>query len=74
MTYLHMVGYEKRWFAVARTATKPENMQGFHEDNMLFIVDEASGVADPIMEAILGTMLYWFVCLGNFRTKKMMCL
>lgn len=55
-TYIYMVGNEKRWFAVARTATKPENMQGFHEDNMLFIVDEASGVADPIMEAVLGTL------------------
>lgn len=55
-TYIYMVGYEKRWFAVARTATKPENMQGFHEDNMLFLVDEASGVADPIMEAIQGTL------------------
>lgn len=55
-TYIYMLGMEKRWFAVARTATKPENMQGFHEDNMLFIVDEASGVADPIMEAILGTL------------------
>lgn len=55
-TYIYMKGYEKRWFAVARTATKPENMQGFHEENMLFIVDEASGVADPIMEAILGTL------------------
>lgn len=55
-TYIYMIGYEKRWFATARTATKPENMQGFHEDNMLFIVDEASGVADPIMEAILGTL------------------
>lgn len=32
-TYIYMVGNEKRWFAVARTATKPENMQGFHEDN-----------------------------------------
>ena len=32
-TYVYMVGNEKRWFAVARTATKPENMQGFHEDN-----------------------------------------
>ena len=51
-TYVYVKGYEKRWFAVARTANKPENMQGFHEDNMLFIVDEASGVADPIMEAI----------------------
>ncbi|MDD2979541.1 MAG: DEAD/DEAH box helicase family protein [Hespellia sp.] len=55
-TYIYMIGYEKRWFAVARTATKPENMQGFHEDNMLFIIDEASGVADPIMEAIVGTL------------------
>ena len=55
-THIYMVGYEKRWFGVARTATRPENMQGFHEDNMLFIVDEASGVADPIMEAVLGTL------------------
>lgn len=65
-TYIYMDGYEKRWFAVARTATKPENMQGFHEDNMLFIVDEASGVADPIMEAILGT-------LSGGNNKLLMC-
>jgi hypothetical protein len=55
-TKIYMIGYEERWFATARTATKPENMQGFHEDHMLFVVDEASGVADPIMEAILGTL------------------
>lgn len=65
-TYIYMRNYEKRWFAVARTATKPENMQGFHEDNMLFIVDEASGVADPIMEAILGT-------LSGANNKLLMC-
>lgn len=65
-TYVYMVGQEKRWFGVARTATKPENMQGFHEDNMLFIVDEASGVADPIMEAILGT-------LSGANNKLLMC-
>lgn len=65
-TYIYMVGNEKRWFAVARTATKPENMQGFHEDNMLFIVDEASGVADPIMEAVLGT-------LSGENNKLLMC-
>lgn len=65
-TYVYVKGYEKRWFAVARTATKPENMQGFHEDNMLFIVDEASGVADPIMEAILGT-------LSGENNKLLMC-
>ncbi len=65
-TYIYMTGNEKRWFAVARTATKPKNMQGFHEDNMLFIVDEASGVADQIMEAILGT-------LSGGNNKLLMC-
>lgn len=65
-TYIYMRNYEKRWFAVARTATKPENMQGFHEDNMLFIVDEASGVADVIMEAVLGT-------LSGKNNKLLMC-
>lgn len=34
-TRVYMRGHEKRWFAVARTATKPENMQGFHEDNFI---------------------------------------
>ncbi|MEK5165994.1 DEAD/DEAH box helicase family protein [Paenibacillus sp. FSL R5-0527] len=65
-TKIYMKNYEERWFATARTATKPENMQGFHEDYMLFIVDEASGVADPIMEAILGTLS------GEFN-KLLMC-
>lgn len=65
-TKVSVSGFEERWFATARTATKPENMQGFHEDNMLFIVDEASGVADPIMEAILGT-------LSGSNNKLLMC-
>lgn len=55
-TKIYMVGDSERWFATARTATKPENMQGFHEDHMLIVVDEASGVKDEIMEAILGTL------------------
>ena len=65
-TKIYMRNYEERWFATARTATKPENMQGFHEDNMLFIVDEASGVADAIMEAIQGT-------LSGENNKLLMC-
>lgn len=55
-TKVYMIGDDERWFATAKTATKPENMQGFHEDHMLIVVDEASGVSDPIMEAILGTL------------------
>ncbi len=55
-THVCMRGYENRWFAVARTSNKPENMQGFHEENMLIVVDEASGVADSILDAIQGTL------------------
>lgn len=65
-TYVYVNGYEKRWFAVAKTASKPENMQGFHEDNMLIVVDEASGVEDEIMEAILAT-------LSGQNNKLLMC-
>lgn len=65
-TKVYMIGSEERWFATARTATKPENMQGFHEEYMLFVVDEASGVADNIMEAILGT-------LSGEENKLLMC-
>lgn len=65
-TYVFMDGQERRWFAVARTASKPESMQGFHEDNMLFIIDEASGVSNEIMEAILGT-------LSGENNKLLMC-
>lgn len=65
-TKVYMIGNEERWFATARTATKPENMQGFHEEYMLFVVDEASGVADNIMEAVLGT-------LSGEENKLLMC-
>ena len=65
-TYVYMNGYSKRWFAVAKTASEPENMQGFHEDNMLFIVDEASGIDEGIMEAILAT-------LSGGNNKLLMC-
>lgn len=45
-------------FAVARTARKeqPEAFQGFHSENLLFIVDEASGVDDAIFEVGEGAM------------------
>ncbi len=55
-TKVYMRGHEGIWYATARTAARPENMQGFHEDHMLFIVDEGSGVADDIFEAIMGTL------------------
>jgi len=45
-------------FAVARTASKdnPEALQGFHEDNLLFVVEEASGIPDIVFEVGAGSM------------------
>jgi hypothetical protein len=45
-------------YAVARTARKenPEALQGFHEGNLLFLIDEASGVDDKIFETAEGSL------------------
>lgn len=45
-------------FAVARTSRKeePEALQGFHSENMLFLIDEASGVEDIVFEVGEGAM------------------
>lgn len=59
---------EEKWFAVARTATKPDAMQGFHSESLLFVVDEASGVDNKIFEPILGALTgeeTRFIMVGN---------
>ncbi len=45
-------------FAVARTARpeKPEALQGFHSDNILFLIDEASGVAEGVFQVAEGAL------------------
>lgn len=45
-------------FAVARTARKeqPEALQGFHCENLLFVLDEASGIEDVIFEVAEGAL------------------
>lgn len=55
---LELVEDPKQCFAVARTARKeqPEAFQGYHSPNMLFIIDEASGVDDIIFEVGRGAM------------------
>lgn len=53
----------REWFAVARTANtkasaedQAETLAGFHEDYQMFVVDEASGVPDPVFKPLEGTM------------------
>ena len=53
---VYMKGYPEEWFAVARTASKPDALQGFHAEHVLYIIDEASGVDDVIFEPVLGAL------------------
>jgi hypothetical protein len=45
-------------FAVARTARpeKPEALQGFHSDNLVFVIEEASGIDDVIFQVASGAL------------------
>ena len=53
---IYMKGYPEEWFAVARTATIPDALQGFHAEHLLYILDEASGIKDIVFEPVLGSM------------------
>lgn len=66
-TKVYFNGFEETWFATMRTAAKPENMQGFHGDHMLWILDEASGLEDEITEVIEGSLT------GGSDNKILMC-
>lgn len=53
---VYMKGHPEEWFAVGRTASKPDALQGFHADDVLYIIDEASGVDDKVFEPVLGAL------------------
>jgi len=55
---LYLKARPKEAFLVARTARKeqPEALQGFHSQNLLFLIDEASGIPDPIFEVAEGAL------------------
>lgn len=55
-TAIRLKAAPERWFATARTAVKPENLAGFHEHSILFVLDEASGIDDKIFEVIEGAL------------------
>jgi hypothetical protein len=55
-THIRAKDSPKTWFATARTSNKPENLQGFHGDNILVLVDEASGVPQNVFEVIEGIL------------------
>jgi len=51
------------WFAVARTSNPKDNpdqqaetLQGFHEDYMMVVADEAEAIPDPVFRPLEGTL------------------
>lgn len=53
-----LAGAPQESFAVARTSRpeQPEALQGFHAENLLFVIDEASGVSDKVFEVAEGAL------------------
>ncbi len=50
--------FKDAWYVLPKTASKanPENLAGQHNENLLIVVDEASGVPDPIHEVLRGAL------------------
>lgn len=70
-TEIEILGVED-WGIKLASASKPENMQGWHNEHLSFIVDEASGVARNIIETIMGTLTNvdkLFMLIGNPNTR-----
>lgn len=63
----------KEWYALAETASNPENLAGFHDRHIMFVVEEASGVPEelyPVVFSALSTgYLRVLVMIGN-PTKR----
>lgn len=55
---VYMEGAQSEAFISARTsrAESPEALQGIHSKNTMIVVDEASGVPEPIFESAQGSM------------------
>jgi len=55
----------KEWFAVALTANvkgtkeeQAETLAGYHEENLMVVIDEASGLPDPVFKPLEDTLTW----------------
>lgn len=55
-TKIFLRGKEDTAVMLARTASSPEALAGQHDENMLYLVDEASGVAEEIFATVEGAL------------------
>ncbi len=67
-----MIAGRPDWGVKTVTATKEENAQGFHEQNMTILCEEASGIPRKIIEQFKGTASNpncLFLQIGNPNTR-----
>ncbi len=55
-TKISLRGKESSAVMLARTASSPEALAGQHEENMLYMVDEASGVDEGVFTTVEGAL------------------
>lgn len=46
----------EEWKVVWVTSKEPKTIEGFHHENLLWIVEEAKAVADPVFESLSGAL------------------
>ena len=49
-------GFEEAWFVAWVASKNPKNAEGFHDENLLWIIEEAKGVADAVFEGVQGAL------------------
>ena len=55
-TKVYVKGREETNFCVARTGADIEALQGYHDDYLLVVVEEASAIDDESFDALLGSL------------------
>ena len=55
-TKMYMKGYEESWFATWVTSKNHKNAEGFHGENLLWIIEEAKSVQDAVFEGVQGAL------------------
>jgi phage terminase large subunit len=66
------IAKRRDWCVRTVTATKEENAQGYHQENMTVICEEASGIPRGIIEQFKGTLSNpdaLFLLIGNPNTR-----
>lgn len=68
LTRYEPIPYDPEWFAVGHTARDAEGFSGYHEADLLIVLDEAPGVPTPIWDGVEGMMSgvnVHLLCIGN---------